>query len=414
MTRVRTRVSAGWLVCLSAGLILFGAGQALGQVTLRSDPAVLAAFRSVVAKPSQSTARILCDGKDAALGTIVAGDGWIITKASLLKGKIVVRLKNDSEHGARIVGVEDKHDLAMLKIETKGLTPIQWAAAKTAAVGNWMASPGLGERPVAIGVVSVAARKPAMRDMPGPPPRTNSGYLGIHLEERDDGPVIIRAVDPNTPASKAGLKRGDVVLTVQNTPVTDVDRLLRSIMNFNAGDVVKLKIKREGAEKVVAVTLGKRPPNRGEMQNQMGSQLSERRGGFPAILQHDTVIKPSDCGGPLVGLDGKAVGINIARAGRTESYAIPAENVQALLADLRSGKLAPKRSDTVVKVSNLQDSISKLKAEIARKEKVLQAAEDAANEDEALAANRQIKALKTRLAQAEATLARLQKDPTKK
>ena len=32
---------------------------------------------------------------------------------------------------------------------------------------------------------------------------------------------------------------------------------------------------------------------------------------------------PADCGGPLVNLDGKVVGMNIARAGRTESYAIP-------------------------------------------------------------------------------------------
>jgi len=416
MTRVRTRVSAGWLVCLSAGLILVGAGQALAQATLRSDPTVLTAFKSVVAKPSQSTARILCDGKEAALGTIVAADGWIVTKASLLKGKIIVKLKNDTEHAARIVGVEDKHDLAMLKIDARGLTPIQWATAKTAVVGNWLASPGLGDKPVAIGVVSVAARKPALRDMPAPPQRNNSGYLGIFLEERDDGPVTISRVEPNTAAAKAGLKRGDVVLTIQGTPVTDAERLVRSIMGYNAGDVVKLKIKREGSEKEVAVTLGKRPnnSNRGEMQNRMGSQLSERRGGFPTILQHDTVIKPTDCGGPLVGLDGKAVGINIARAGRTESYAIPTETVQALLADLRSGKLAPKASETVVNLADLQDSISKLKAEIAKKEKALAGAEDEADEDEVLTANRQIKALKTRLAQAEATLARLQKDPTKK
>ena len=46
------------------------------------------------------------------------------------------------------------------------------------------------------------------------------------------------------------------------------------------------------------------------------------------ILQHDSVLKPSECGGPLVDLDGKVVGINIARAGRTETYAIPSEVVQ--------------------------------------------------------------------------------------
>jgi serine protease Do len=62
-------------------------------------------------------------------------------------------------------------------------------------------------------------------------------------------------------------------------------------------------------------------------------------------LQHDTVIRPADCGGPLVDLDGKAVGINIARAGRTESYAIPAEDVIALIAELKSGRLAPVKEE---------------------------------------------------------------------
>ena len=80
----------------------------------------------------------------------------------------------------------------------------------------------------------------------------------------------------------------------------------------------------------------------------LGSELSLKRTGFPTILQHDTVIKPKDCGGPLVDLDGKTVGINIARAGRTETYAIPAEDIQKLLPDLKSGKLAPK--DNTAKV----------------------------------------------------------------
>ena len=89
-------------------------------------------------------------------------------------------------------------------------------------------------------------------------------------------------------------------------------------------------------------TLGKRPPTLGELHNQLGGPLSEHRTGFPTVLQHDTALRPEDCGGPLVDLDGKAVGINIARAGRTESYAVPAEEVQRLLPDLKSGKLAPR------------------------------------------------------------------------
>ncbi|MEX2027294.1 MAG: S1C family serine protease, partial [Pirellulaceae bacterium] len=58
-------------------------------------------------------------------------------------------------------------------------------------------------------------------------------------------------------------------------------------------------------------------------------------------IQHDTVLKPSECGGPIVDLSGKVVGINIARGGRVESYALPATLVRSLLPDLMSGKLNP-------------------------------------------------------------------------
>ena len=51
------------------------------------------------------------------------------------------------------------------------------------------------------------------------------------------------------------------------------------------------------------------------------------------------MLKPRDCGSPIVDLDGKAVGLNIARAGRTETYAIPSEEIQKLLPDLKAGKL---------------------------------------------------------------------------
>ena len=37
---------------------------------------------------------------------------------------------------------------------------------------------------------------------------------------------------------------------------------------------------------------------------------------------------PEDCGGPLVDLEGRVLGINIARAGRVESYALPASVVR--------------------------------------------------------------------------------------
>ena len=40
-------------------------------------------------------------------------------------------------------------------------------------------------------------------------------------------------------------------------------------------------------------------------------------------MQHDTVLDPDECGGPLLDTKGNVVGINIARAGRVVSYALP-------------------------------------------------------------------------------------------
>ena len=70
----------------------------------------------------------------------------------------------------------------------------------------------------------------------------------------------------------------------------------------------------------------------------MGSELSSRISGYATYLQHDAVIRPKDCGGPIVDLDGMVVGINICRAGRTESWAIPSEVVQPLLPSLMAGR----------------------------------------------------------------------------
>jgi S1-C subfamily serine protease len=58
-------------------------------------------------------------------------------------------------------------------------------------------------------------------------------------------------------------------------------------------------------------------------------------------LQHDTPLSPSECGGPLIDLSGKIVGVNIARAGRVDSLALPAATVLSVIESLKSGELRP-------------------------------------------------------------------------
>jgi serine protease Do len=71
-----------------------------------------------------------------------------------------------------------------------------------------------------------------------------------------------------------------------------------------------------------------------------------RASDFPAVYQHDTVIQPVDCGGPLVDVDGHVIGLNIAREGRTATYALPADVIVPLIEPMKSGKLAPVNANT--------------------------------------------------------------------
>jgi serine protease Do len=322
----------------------------------------------MVAKPSQSTVRVRCGERDVALGTIVGSDGWILTKASELKGPVVCRLRDGRRLNARVIGIHEAYDLALLKIEATGLTPVDWES-KAATVGIWVAAPGLADAPVAVGVVSVAARRVTARDLP-PSFNRSGGFLGVELADVAEIGARISGVSPNSPAAKAGLKVDDLILAIAGQAIQDVESLQNAMQHHKPGENVTVHVKRGNQEMDLKATLDRRPGgrDRGDSMNRMGGALSERRNGFPMILQHDTVLRPSDCGGPLVDLDGKVVGINIARAGRTESYAAPAEAVLPLMYDLMSGKLAPKPSSDIAasKAQSPEEKVARAQAALDR------------------------------------------------
>ena len=318
-------------LCSLTGLGLVGA-DLRAQAT--KSPQLVSLFREVIARSSQSTVRVLADGKEAALGIVVSADGWILSKYSELKDKkLICRLPDGTEAAARIVGFDVPFDLAMLKVDAKNLTPVEWTDSKAAHLGHWVASAGPGKDPVAVGVVSVLSREvkaSKFLSFSGTP----GGYLGLALDLEFAG-VKIEEVLPDTPAKKAGLKNEDQVLTVNGETVRNADEFKALVARKKPGEEVTLKITREGKQLDFKIKLAESPSKKGEMQNKMGSKLSDRRAGFPIVLQHDSVVRPNDCGGPLVNLDGKVVGINISRAGRTETYAIPSEVVRPMLERLK-------------------------------------------------------------------------------
>lgn len=301
---------------------------------LTDGPRMRAAFREVVTDARPATVSVRAGGRQVALGGVVGPDGWVLTKATQLRRDYTVRLADGRELAARLTGVNRDYDLAMLKVDASGLPTLDLETPSRAVDGDWVATTGPGRDPVAVGVLSVSAR--AIPHRPG--------ILGIQLEESEAGAVVVK-VFPKTAAAEAGIKVNDVVRSVNQRPTATRTELIAAIRRYSPGDTLSLELKRGEQSVVVQATLtGDRQdmmPNRADYQNHLGSELSERRFGFPKALQHDSVLSARDCGGPLLDLDGRVIGFNLARAGRTETFAVPTDVVRSLLFDLMSGRMAP-------------------------------------------------------------------------
>jgi serine protease Do len=319
---------------LPAIFLLLSAPTVLAQPKdfLRTNPKLLDAFREVTQPQAVHIVRIQCDGKDTCLGTIVGADGWILTKAHDLKGKITCKFSDGKLLEARLAGVHEPHDLAMLRVTGRLVHVAKFADSKNAFAGSWVASIGDSKDPAAIGVVSVPTRK------------VNDGYLGVKVDSTDAG-LMVNGILKNSAAWKAGLYSKDLLLSINGTIINDADHLQQMLGDLKPGDAIVMRVRRGSKEHELKAVLQSREQAgdfRSEFQNRMGSELSNRRSGYSVILQHDSVLRPTDCGGPLVDLKGRIVGINISRAGRVETWAIPAEVIQPLLHDLQSGRLAPR------------------------------------------------------------------------
>jgi len=78
------------------------------------------------------------------------------------------------------------------------------------------------------------------------------------------------------PAVKAGIESGDVITSVNGTPVKDARDLAKKIGALAPGETVKLGVMRKGAEKTVTVTLGTIPDEREARAERGQRQRSER------------------------------------------------------------------------------------------------------------------------------------------
>ncbi|NEN76461.1 PDZ domain-containing protein [Pelistega sp. NLN82] len=95
------------------------------------------------------------------------------------------------------------------------------------------------------------------------------GWIGLEPQElttdiakafelKETRGVIIASIVPNSPAEKAQLAVGDIILELDNKPIISVSQLMNEVSDLKPNTQLSLKILRSGQEQMITITLGKR------------------------------------------------------------------------------------------------------------------------------------------------------------
>jgi serine protease Do len=262
---------------------------------------------------------------------VVVGDGLVLTNAHNVHGQEVPLTFDDGRTvTAQVRGIDVDGDLAVLAVDTGGVSPVEWADGSGAvAVGLpvfALANPGGRGLRVTLGQVSSVGqsfRGPRGRRVSGsvehtaPMAKGSSGgpvvdaagrFLGINTNRLGEGfylalpadadlrsrvdalgrgesasrrylgvglvpgraarnlrrsvglpdrdGVLVRVVDDDGPAGRAGLRQGDLIVEAGGNPVTSVDDLHAALDGLADDATLRLGVVRGAEELSVAVTFG--------------------------------------------------------------------------------------------------------------------------------------------------------------
>jgi serine protease Do len=115
------------------------------------------------------------------------------------------------------------------------------------------------------------------------------GYLGVHIQSMTPGlsralkieeqkGALVSEVAPNGPADKAGIERGDLIVSYDNMTVKDSHDLSRMVAATEQGKKVKVTVLRDGDKKDIHLKIGKLPTD-GTAHNRSG-ESEELKWGF--------------------------------------------------------------------------------------------------------------------------------------
>jgi serine protease Do len=280
------------------------------------------------------------DGKQEiqSLGTgfIISSDGYIVTNHHVIADaqEIVVRFSDRKELTAKVIGSDERTDIALLKVDAKNLPVVALGQSSKLKVGEWVlaiGSPFGFEATVTQGIVSAKDRTlPDDTYVPfiqtdvainpgnsgGPLFNLNGevvginsqiysrsggfmglsfsipievamntvdqikrtghvmrGYLGVNVQEVTsdlsksfgmDKPTgaLVAEVFPDTPAAKAGIKAGDIILSVNGRDITKSGNLPPVIGMTPVGQPVDIRLLRQGKLQTMSVTVESLPDDK--------------------------------------------------------------------------------------------------------------------------------------------------------
>ena len=266
-------------------------------------------------------------------GFIVSADGYILTNAHVVDdaNEVTVKLTDNREFKAKVIGVDRRTDVALVKIDAKNLPTVRIGDASKARVGQWVAAIGSPfglENTVTAGIISAKSRSlpdetyvPFIQtdvainpgnsggplfNMAGEVIGINSqiysrtgGYMGLSFavpievamkvktdlqkygkvsrgrlgvtiqgvsQELADSfglkkaqGALVAAVEAKSPADKAGVKTGDIILAVDGRDIENSIDLPRAIGESRPGTAVTLKIWRQGETRELRASLSEAP-----------------------------------------------------------------------------------------------------------------------------------------------------------
>ncbi len=269
-------------------------------------------------------------GRERIAYGVSIGDEKLLTKASeVLSARAIFTANRAREAmGAEILGVYPDHDLAVLKVPGLKAVAAKWADAGNLAEGAFLTAVRSDGEAQAMGVLSVRER--SLKS-------TDQGFLGIQMDPRATGNgVRVEQVVRGSAAAEVGIMPGDVITMIEGEKVRGFYELSTRLRRLKNGEQPEIELVRNQKGVKVKPTLKGRVIQENEsrrlqrMDRMSGSQ-SRVREDFENVLQSDMELEVNHAGLPVVDLEGRIVGMVIARAGRISTLILPGDDIAKTL-----------------------------------------------------------------------------------